>query len=192
MNISMDENHVYTVGNKHVISVTQILSRLFPKKYENVPETVLNRAAERGNKIHELIENYALMQTDETRMDMELEGINYAMLEKENHISIQSSEQMLYYMDYDEPLFAGKYDLEGTVNGQPAMLDIKTTAECDKEYLQWQLSMYAMMYEQMTGEEIEKLACIWIPKNGIGQYVPIERIDDDYILTEVREVVLSL
>lgn len=191
MNISMDANHVYTVENKCVPSVTQILQHIFPHKYDNVPETVLNRAAERGNGIHELIENYALLQTDETRMDMELNGINYAMLEKQEHINIQTSEQMICYKDMDEPLYAGKYDLQGFINDEPAILDIKTTAVCDKDYLEWQLTMYAMAYEQMTGTEIKKLACIWMPKKGTGKFIPIERLDTDYVLTEVREIVTA-
>ena len=191
MIITMNEKHQYLVDDILTISVTQILHRMFPTKYEGVPKSVLENAANRGNKIHEVIEKYALNPTEDRKMDMELLGINYALLARNNDIHIDSSEQSLAFIDGGNPLYAGTYDLQGSINNKPALLDIKCTAQCDKKYLAWQLTMYAMAWEQTTGEEIKQLACIWMPKNGIGQYIPIERLDSRYVLTEVTKIVQS-
>lgn len=57
------------------------------------------------------------------------------------------------------------------VNGKKYLIDIKTTAKLDKEYLSWQLSLY----EKAKGEQFDGLACIWLPKKELGQFVEIER-----------------
>lgn len=46
-----------------------------------------------------------------------------------------------------------------------------------KEYLSWQLSIYAVMYEDQTGDKVEGLACNWIRKES-GQFWEIKRKPD--------------
>lgn len=189
MKIIMDENHHYTVDGKQVLSTTQILQKMFPQKYAGVSEEVLQRAADRGTRIHGMIEQYALHHEMNDRFDLEIEGIGYPKLEDLHYISIESSEKKLAYMDNGEPLYAGTYDMLGTKDNRPELIDIKCTSVCDRTYLSWQLSMYAMALEQETGKKIETLACIWVPKDKVTEYIPIERLPEDQVLKEVREIV---
>ncbi len=57
----------------------------------------------------------------------------------------------------------------GTVDGKHAIIDIKTTYQYHPLYLSYQLTLYKMAYEQMTGEKIEKAYCVWLPKKDLGQ-----------------------
>ena len=63
------------------------------------------------------------------------------------------------------------------VNDEECLIDIKTTAELDKEYLSWQLSMY----ELAIGKKFKKLYCLWLPKGGLGKLIEIERIEKEEI-----------
>ena len=55
-------------------------------------------------------------------------------------------------------------------------MDVKTTYAVDKKYLSYQLTMYAMAYEQMHEKKIDKLAGIWLPKKSKGKLVDVERL----------------
>ena len=61
--------------------------------------------------------------------------------------------------------------MEANVNGIHSLIDIKTTAELDMEYLSWQLSFYELAY----GSKFKKLYCLWLPKRGLGKLVEIKR-----------------
>ena len=84
------DSHVYTYDGVPVMSVTQVLKHLFPQKYKGVPKNVLERAKDHGNKIHSMIEEYALTHSEDSRYNLIFEGINYEMLEKEHNILITS------------------------------------------------------------------------------------------------------
>lgn len=188
--LSFDPNsHTYWYGDESVMSVTQILKHVFPAKYRGVPAEYLERAAERGNIIHGLIETYAINQTDDARYDMLLEGINYDLIESKHDIIVTSVEQMLLYKEDGKPLYAGTYDLMGTMQNQTCIIDIKTTSKLDDDYLRWQLSMYAMAYKQMYGKPIERLGAVWYPKTGAGSFKEYYRYNEEVILEEVRKIV---
>ena len=53
-----DDTHEYLVDGVLVPSITQILKIKFGNKYDGVSQKVLNRAAEKGNEVHEAIERY--------------------------------------------------------------------------------------------------------------------------------------
>ena len=54
-----EKTHEYKWGDKILPSVTTILEKtLFENKYEDINETVLKKAAEKGSMIHAEIENY--------------------------------------------------------------------------------------------------------------------------------------
>ena len=48
-----EENHTYFLGDKQLSGITGMIKRqLFPDKYKEVPQYVLERAAERGTRVH--------------------------------------------------------------------------------------------------------------------------------------------
>jgi hypothetical protein len=54
----IEESHTYIIEGKIVLSVTQILSTIFPNKYKGIPEYILKNKSQYGSKIHEAIEKF--------------------------------------------------------------------------------------------------------------------------------------
>ena len=184
----LKEGHTYLVDGIPAMSVTKIVGKIFPRKYEGVPVEVLQKAANYGTTIHELLEEYITKRNQESQLELLLNGINYDVLETQHKIEPEKLEQAVAYIDDDIPLFVGRFDMLAEVQGERTLLDFKTTYKCDKDMLAWQLSMYAMALEQMQNVEIKKLACLWFPKNQVGQYVSVKRLNDDDVLREVKKV----
>ena len=52
----IEDGHIYLVDGVIVPSVTQILHKVFPEKYEGIPKEVLNAKAVYGTDVHKYIE----------------------------------------------------------------------------------------------------------------------------------------
>lgn len=137
------EEHTYTLNGKELHGITGMLSRqLFADKYKDVPEYVMRRAAERGTAIHEDCEF-----ADATGLEpLTIEGRNYLKLRKE--FKVVANEYTVSDNDY----FASNIDCVWEKEGKVFLADIKTTSYLDEEYLSWQLSIYAYLFELQNPE----------------------------------------
>lgn len=99
--------------------------------YSAVPDDVLRNASERGTKIHQEISDYINFGTCETEAQRE-----YAKLGLD---SIASE-----YLVSDNQHFATSIDI---VLGDGSLVDIKTTSMLHINYLSWQLSISAYLFE---------------------------------------------
>ena len=175
------EEHTYHLGDKQLYGITGLLSaKLFPNKYANVSEEVLKRAADYGTSVHqqcELIDSLGIDPSSE-------EGLNYVSLRDENRLIHEASEYIVtdkkhYVSAIDKVFRSGKDSF--------ILADIKTTYEPDKEYLRWQLSIYAYLFEkQNKGAKVDKLYCIWL-RHEKKELMPVERISD----TNVKQLLDS-
>jgi len=164
----IDDIHTYLVNGVIVPSVTEILQRIFPDKYKNVPRETLIRKATYGTIIHNYIEQYEKgVITIKLNYIQEASFSQYLRLKDKHNINILEQEKIVNYKD----IYAGRYDIKANINGELCLCDIKTTASLDKEYLSWQLSLY----EYASGEKFDKLYAIWLPKKDIGRLVEIKR-----------------
>lgn len=180
----IDEEHLYLVDGVLVPSVTQLLHKLFPNKYKNVPQYILDKKAIYGSKVHKAIEELESNKLDKKEIKefyIQLSINEYFRLKKKYEINVLEQEQIIHYKKY----FAGRFDMVAIINGELCLCDIKTTAELDKEYLSWQLSMY----ELGDGRHFDKFYCIWLPKGGLGKLVEIERIEKEKILKEIGVII---
>lgn len=151
-----------------VPSVTQILQKIFPDKYKNVPRETLMRKASFGKTIHEYIEQYEKgIITIKLNYIQEASFGQYLRLKDKYNINVLEQEKIVNYKD----IYAGRFDMICNINGEYCLCDIKTTASLDKEYLSWQLSLYEYAY----GKRFDKLYAIWLPKKDIGRLIEIER-----------------
>ena len=135
-----DDTHTYLVNGEIVPSVTQSLTARFADKYKNVMSGVLQRAAERGTAIHKAIENYC--RTGEDDGSVELHNFNF--LRKYYGFEVLENEVPIIIFKDDQPKAAGRLDLVLKVGDDMAIADIKTTAVLDREYLAYQLNLYAL------------------------------------------------
>jgi len=170
----ISEGHLYLYCGMIIPSVSDILAFIFPNKYKDVPDYILQNKAEYGSLVHELVEQLENGKTiEELKQDYEFNYIVEASLEqhlrlkKEYEIETISQEEMVCY----KGLYAGRYDSEAMIKRELSLVDRKTTAELDEEYLSWQLSYY----ELAKGKRYKKLYVEWLPKKGLGKIVEIKR-----------------
>lgn len=171
------EKHTYTTPDGvQLQGITGMLSRqLFPDKYADIPNYVLNKAAERGHFIHEVCE-----MIDELGVTHESEeGRNYERIKTEYGLEHEASE----YLVSDGKHFASCIDKVYRENDTDFTLaDIKTTYTLDREYVRWQLSIYAYLFElQNTSCRVVRLAAIWL-RGSKSVFAEVERIPDATIV----------
>lgn len=184
----LEDKHLYLVDGILVKSVTQILQLIFPDKYKGINKTILNKKASFGTEGHSIIEH--LDVTDEELVNKTILNINnkdleicireYLRLVKTFKIEPLEHEKQIAY----KHKYAGTLDMIANVDGIESLIDIKFTAELDKEYLSWQLGMYQLAY----GKEFEKHYCLWLPKKQLGQLVEIVPRTKEEILNKLEEL----
>ena len=184
----LESEHIYLKNGILVPSVTQILQLIFPNKYKNVDKTILNKKASFGTEGHSIIEK--LDVSDMNIAKNQILGIKnknlevcireYLRLVEKHKIEPLEHEKMVSY----KYSFCGTLDLIANIEGTRSLCDIKFTAELDKEYLSWQLGMYALA----LNEEFEKYYCIWLPKKELGQLVEIKPKTKEEILKKLEEL----
>lgn len=164
-------NHTYMLDGKMLSGITGVLSKwLFPDKYKNVPEGIVEHAKERGtlihNEIHMAFEGFIpASPTEEYKAFMK------------NNINFIESE---YIVD-DGERYASAIDL---IDENLNLYDVKTSYSLDKDYTAWQLSIYSYLFELMNpGVKAGKLFAIHL-KGDKMKIVELERIDE----TRVREL----
>lgn len=180
----LDEEHIYLCNGVIVPSVSQVLHLIFPDKYKNVDKKILNAKAKYGTQLHNYIEQYENgLITQELNYIQEASFRQYLKLKDKYGIEVLEQEQIVNYKD----IYAGRFDMTANVVTDYCLCDIKTTAELDKEYLSWQLSLY----EYASGKKFDKLYAIWLPKKDLGKLVEIERKSKEEIeklLKKVEEI----
>lgn len=168
--------HTYfNAFGEQLMSVTEAIKKYIqPNLYKGVPDAVIDHAAERGRIIHEAIDRFekgnAFGNTE--YLDELAAYCNYSV---EHPRVIEGTEVMLS----DERIIAGTVDqIEKISVTERAIADLKTTSAVNTEYLQWQLSLYAYLYELTNpAHKVTKLYCIHIRGNECKR-VDIDRLPD--------------
>lgn len=153
--ISFDkQTHTYTNDGRLLLSVTEVIKRyVFPDMYSNVPEEVLNKAAERGTATHAIIERYitdSLTNEDYEEHKADIDAFINEITKQ--HLFLAQSEHTVS----DGELLAGTIDIIGMCNDgiteRLMIADVKTTSKLNIEYLQWQLSLYSYLMCNADGK----------------------------------------
>ena len=183
----IEEGHIYIVDGVIVPSVTQILHKVFPEKYEGIPKEVLNAKAVYGTDVHKYIEIINkkkpkrplayIKRYCHPDMYQEESIRQYLEILQEYNIEILESEKIVSY----ENLYGGTLDIKAKVNGKLAIIDIKTTSELDKEWVSWQNSYY-----ELADEPVEALYVLWLPKGHLGRLEKVERVDKERLLSYAK------
>ena len=184
----LENEHIYLKNGVIVLSVTQILELIFPNKYKNINRSVLNKKASFGTTGHSIIKHLDVSDLETAKKevlniqnkDLQICIREYLRLVKQYQIRPIEQEQIVSY----KQLFCGTLDMIGYVSRKYSLLDIKFTAELDKEYLSWQLGMYALA----KGIKFEKYYCVWLPKRKLGQLVEIVPKTKEEILKKLEDL----
>lgn len=161
-----DITHSYLLDDtRELIGVTSLMRKhgLSPD-YSGIPEEVMQKAAERGSKVHKDIEDYC--NGKEVVMTPELKayiGCNVKPVANE-------------YLVTDYAVVASSIDIVADAgDGKVYLIDIKTTSTLHHEALSWQLSIYAYLFQLINPDiEIAGIYGLHI-RNGKAQLVPVAR-----------------
>lgn len=153
-------DHTYSYLGSFLSGVTSLLHRtLFADKYNGISAEVLAKAAAYGHNIHEQIE-----LVDTLGVESQTPAVQaYLQMKADLNLTTLANE----YLVSDEQYIASSIDV---VFDDLTLADVKTTSRLDMEYLSWQLSMYAYLFEmQNPGLKVPRLLAIWLPKPQYGK-----------------------
>lgn len=185
--IQFDEfSHTYTVDEKPAISVSELIRLINamngkPDHYADIPDFVLNRAAEFGTAVHLAIELH-----NQTGMIGDLpQGGEHCLnewLRLKGDIQPIENEKIVHYKDW----YAGTVDLIGMEGDKFVLADYKTTSKLYTDNVTLQLNLYRLAYERMTWAKIDVLRAYWLPKRQSGKAVDLDPIPDDELLEMIK------
>lgn len=180
----IEDGHIYLVDGVIVPSVTQIVRGAAGEDYSRVPPAVLYKKAEYGNAIHEWVEAYCMRKEELPQTEeMEQSTAQFKELFKTWGIVIHDCEQFVSF----GTLYAGKYDLFGYEGNEAVLIDIKTTARYNRQYLESQMGLYNEAFANTCGIEIKKDYCLWMPKKKKIQLKPVQALGYDDCMRMVKE-----
>ena len=152
------EAHTYHLDGVELSGVTGMLKQmLFADKYAGISDEVLAKAAQYGTSVHEGVELYETLGADDGSREVQ----NYRKLKELAGLNFEESE----YLVSDNETIASSIDLVFTDHdGGIWLADIKTTyGGLDKEYLSWQLSVYAYLFEMANPDyKVKGLLGVWL------------------------------
>lgn len=164
-----DELHTYTLNGKVLSGITgMIREQLFPDEYKDVPKHILNHAADRGTKVHNLCE--AFDENDRNGLfTPPSQVVNAYKLLRKDFIPVANE-----YTVTDGSDFASNIDcVWADSDGHIVLADIKTPKSLNLDYVAWQLSIYKWMFELQNFPDlkVERLYAVRIV------------VDDDFNVT---------
>lgn len=169
------EEHTYSLGGIALKGITgMIKSQLFPDMYKDIPQWILDRAAEHGTMVHESIELFdAGFEPKDTTPELE----SYKRIKRENELTTIANE----YIVTDKEHFASAIDIVLCKGKDVILADLKTTYTLDKEYVRWQLSIYAYLFELQNPElKVSKLYALWL-RDDKSEFTEVKRVESDTI-----------
>lgn len=167
-------NHTYSYEGRQLSGITSLLHRqLFPDMYAGISQEVLQNAADRGTLVHQNCE-----LADEGFDVDTIEAINYLKLKEENNLTFEQSE----YLVSDNEHYASCIDKVYREDDTTFSLgDIKTTYSLNKEYVTWQLSIYAYLFERQNPDaKVTSIFAIWL-RDEKAKLVRLERKSDEEV-----------
>ena len=162
--------HTYTLDGKQLSGITGIIKDyLFPDMYKGVHERTLEAAAERGSSVHSQVQ-MIINGFPPARTARSVE----AFFDKMQGTEFIASE----YLVSDLHHFASSIDI---VDSRLNLYDIKTTDKLNREYLSWQLSIYAYLFE-LQNPTLKAGALYGCHlRDGKATLIQVERINSEII-----------
>ncbi len=185
-----DDAHEYYVDGILVPSCTRILKRRFGDKYNGVPGKTLDNAARLGTMLHEAIANFeadgAELPAEAAEVAQEFAG--YRILRSAFDFKVKACELPIIIPHMGAVVGAGRLDLLIEYLDATGLADIKRTAQLDRNYLSYQLTLYARGLEYSYGISVEHLHGIHL-RGSKRNFVDIPFCDElaDELLDEVWE-----
>jgi hypothetical protein len=209
-----EDSHRYYRDDKELSGITGLIHSVlrlgvYPTADQFAQEVRIPLAGHYGKCVHRAIETYERNGLDMTRFPVEVHDTEHYGLvtfpahdvceELEGYKALKGSFDCIgveFLVDYGD--YASCIDCVWTdEQGRIYLVDHKTNnldsypggAVGLKEYLSWQLSCYAVMFERQTGLKVAGLLANWI-RHGERRQWDIERQPDEQVLNLLGTVVL--
>lgn len=174
----IEESHQYFIGKKELKGVTgTLIKKAFPDTYKNIPESVLMKAAERGELIHNTFETFCSIFDADLKQypnpTEELLAFHSMLVAYDLHYVASE------YLVTDGENFASAIDgIFADKEGNIYLVDYKTTATLHYDNVSLQLSIYAKWFEEQNPDlKVKEIVCMWF-KNGQSKFQPLPRVAD--------------
>lgn len=161
--------HTYELDGRSLSGVTPIVKWMYPETYADIPEDVLMRAAEHGKSVHLDCQMADAGLPCESR-----EAKAYQRMKEERDLETWANEWLV-----DDGNVASSIDV---VFMDGSIADIKATSQIHLPNVTLQLSIYAMLLEDMNPWlKVPTLWVIWLPRERYGEpkMMEVQRIDAD-------------
>lgn len=158
-----DDKHEYVVDGERYASVSEVLRFISRDIYDDVNQYALDNAAQRGTDIHRACE--ALYKYKKVDCDPSIEGYVRAFLRFLN-------EHECEFSAIEKPIaskllkVAGTPDYFGMVNGEHAIVDLKSNAQIKKTLVKAQLNFYNKLKIDNGMRRANKLYCLQVMSDG--------------------------
>lgn len=165
-----EDEHSYWLDGRQLSGITGVIRRhVFPDKYKNVPQTVLDRRADFGHIFHSEMELW---------INAGIEGSSSTFgVFMENFIGIKFAASE--YIVTDGTHFASPID---AIDEDGVIYDFKTSTAKDTEYWRWQLGVYCHLFRIQNGFSPSGCRVLWINKDGMHDLVDIEPVSEDRVV----------
>ena len=176
-----EEKHEYSVDGVRVPSVSDILSPLNAERYAGMNPIVLQDAARRGKAVHEATEAIDYGLEPEEYPDIQGYVDAYYQFLFDHDVSWVMVEHIVSFSRYEgePPLYCGTVDRYGVVDGQPAVVDIKTYASMSTE-----AQMTASCQTALYSDAIVACGCrakryiLHLKKDGKYRLIDLDNFDE--------------
>lgn len=155
--LEFDEStHTYIYEGIVIPSVTTLVAKAVPNRYERISKKVLEEASKKGTYLHECVELYETQGVFTNTNEMR----NYIWLKAQYKFECVHSEMPVVIFLYGKPVCAGRLDMVTRQGDRFGVEDIKRMATVDKSSLFLQLNWYAVGVHQCYGINISYLKCL--------------------------------
>jgi hypothetical protein len=171
------DRHIYSVDGKRLPSVTDIIKPLMI--FGDVGIQIIQQAARRGTAVHEYAEliDYGI-DPDDLEVEPELAGYvtAYTRFLRDYKPEWELIEKPLYSLELG---YAGTLDRFGIIDGEKAIVDIKTSSSAVRSTrIAWAVQLEA--YLNLLGCGFAKRYDLWLKNNGTYQLISATKTEEKY------------
>lgn len=170
-----DPTHTYTLDGEEIPSVSELTRFISREIYNDVAQFTLDQAASRGTAIHkatEVLDKYGSVEASDEIVPW-LQA--YLAFRREHKAEWEKIEWAVAHPSGE---YAGTIDRYGTLDGVPALVDIKTSATMDpahRKLYEAQLNLYRLAIEEQ--HPVDLVAVLWLRKDGTYKLVELPKDD---------------
>ena len=173
-----EDTHRYFLGDKELKGITStLIAKVYPTTYSNVPQSVLDKAAEKGKILHSQIELHDILGDEPS--DPRIMLYDQRKAEK-GWMTVRGEYIVTDRKNYASPIDIVMCDKEGNI----ILADIKTTYDLHTDMVRLQLSIYKWLFElQNPHLKVAGLCAFWMPNrdHSICKVVMLEPVEDEFV-----------